>query len=51
MSDRASPCPVKFKACGKNIRIAQDVDVEHPEGFELGEDVTIHAGTRIPGKP
>jgi len=49
--DPTSPYLDKFKACGKNVRIAPDVYFEHPECFELGDDVTIHAGTHILGKP
>lgn len=46
-----SPYLTQFKSCGQNIRIAPDVFIEHPECYEIGDDVTIHAGTLILGRP
>lgn len=40
-----------FKSCGTNVRIAPDVLIEHPECFEVGNDVTIHSGVFIGGRP
>jgi len=46
-----SPYLRQFAQCGRNVRIAPDVYIEHPECFEVGDDVTIHAGTQFLGKP
>jgi len=46
-----SPYLSRFKSCGKNVRIAADVYIEHPECFEVGDNVVIHTGTRIIGQP
>lgn len=46
-----SPYLARFKSVGCNVRIAADVYIEHPECFEIGNDVTIHTGTQIIGKP
>lgn len=46
-----SPYLGQFKSCGQNVRIAPSVFIEHPECFEVGNDVTIHAGTHIIGRP
>ncbi len=51
MNFEDSPYLQRFKACGRNVRIAPDVWIEHPEVFEIGDDVTIHAGTQIIGRP
>lgn len=40
-----------FKRCGKEVRIALDVIIEHPECFEVGDGVTLHPGVYIGGKP
>jgi len=41
----------RFKSCGSDVRIAPDVFIEHPECFEIGDHVTLHAGTCILGRP
>lgn len=46
-----SPYLSRFKSCGKNVRIAPDVHIEHPECFEVGDDVTLHSGVQIIGSP
>lgn len=46
-----SPYCNQFKSCGRNVRIANDVFIEHPECFEIGDDVTIHTGTQFLGAP
>lgn len=46
-----SPYLKQFKACGNNVRIAPDVFIEHPECFEVGDEVTIHSGVNFIGAP
>lgn len=31
----------RLKACGRNVKIAPDAVIEHPEAIELGDNVTI----------
>ncbi len=47
----ASPYLGRFKSCGRDVRIAPDVFIEHPECFEIGDGVAIHSGTQIIGRP
>lgn len=47
----SSPYLCQFRSCGENVRIAPDVYIEHPECFEVGDNVTIHRGTEIIGAP
>lgn len=41
----------RFRSCGTNVRIAPDVYIEHPEQFDVGDDVIISRGTEIHGRP
>ena len=47
MSDLLS----RFKSCGKNVTVAPDVYIEHPEVMELGDDVTFMRGFHMIGRP
>lgn len=40
-----------FKRAGRNVCIAPDVWIEHPEALELGDEVVLHRGISIWGKP
>src|SRR6185295_5342839 len=33
-----------FKSCGQNVRIAEDVYIEHPEMMEVGDNVIFARG-------
>lgn len=46
-----SPYLCRFKTCGSNVHIAPDVIIEHPEQFEIGNNVIIHSGTQLLGRP
>ncbi len=46
-----SPYLSQFRKCGCNVRIAPDVFIEHPEQFEIGDNVTIESGVIIRGRP
>ena len=41
----------RFKKCGKNVTIAPDVFIEHPEAMEIGDNVTFMRGVQVLGKP
>ncbi len=41
----------KFKSCGRNVTIASDAAIEHPEAIEIGDDVTIMSGFHMLGRP
>jgi acetyltransferase-like isoleucine patch superfamily enzyme len=41
----------KFKSCGRNVTIAPDAYIEHPEAIEVGDDVTIMRGFHMIGRP
>lgn len=41
----------RFKSCGRNVRIADDVYIEHPEVMELGDNVTLARGFHMVGQP
>lgn len=41
----------RFKSCGANVRIEEDVVIAHPEQFEVGDNVVIGGGTQILGRP
>lgn len=41
----------RFKSCGKNVTIAPDVFIEHPEVIEVGDNVTFMRGFHMIGKP
>src|SRR5207244_9457492 len=34
----------RFKSCGKNVRLAGDVYIEHPEVMEVGDNVHFMKG-------
>lgn len=40
-----------FRACGKNVEIADDVIIEHPGVMEVGDNVKIMKGVCLMGKP
>ena len=40
-----------FKACGKNVTVAADAFIEHPECVELGDNVVIMNGFHMSGAP
>lgn len=41
----------RFKSCGKNVTIAPDVYFEHPEAYDVGDNVTFMRGFHCIGKP
>jgi acetyltransferase-like isoleucine patch superfamily enzyme len=41
----------RFKACGRNVQVADDAYIEHPECIEVGDDVTFGRGFHMIGKP
>lgn len=41
----------RFKSCGSNVSVADDVFIEHPEVMELGDNVTLARGFHFVGKP
>ena len=41
----------RFKSCGSNVQVADDVVIEHPEAIEVGDDVTFGRGLHWIGKP
>jgi acetyltransferase-like isoleucine patch superfamily enzyme len=41
----------RFKSCGRNVRIAADVLIEHPEVMQVADDVTFMRGFHMTGKP
>ncbi len=41
----------QFKSCGKNVTLADDVYIEHPECIEVGDNVTFMRGFHMIGKP
>ena len=41
----------RFKACGRNVTIADDVHIEHPEVMEIGDQVTMMRGFHMIGQP
>lgn len=47
----SSPYLQRFKQCGQNVRIHPSAYIEHPEVLEVGDNVTIHAGFNLIGKP
>ncbi len=40
----------RFKACGRNVRVARDVFIEHPEVMEVGDNVTFMRGLHMIGR-
>jgi len=46
-----SDLPRQFKSCGRNVTIAPDVYIEHPEVMEVGDDVTFMRGFHMIGCP
>ena len=47
MSDYLS----RFKSCGADVNVADDVFIEHPEVMELGDNVTLARGFHMVGRP
>lgn len=53
----AAPEPVRhdwrarFKSCGENVSIAEDVFIEHPEALVVGDNVTFMRGFHMLGRP
>jgi acetyltransferase-like isoleucine patch superfamily enzyme len=41
----------RFKRCGRNVLLAPDVEIEHPDVWEVGDNVTIHRGCCFIGRP
>ena len=41
----------RFKSCGRDVQIAADVYIEHPEAMEVGDHVTFMRGFYMIGKP
>ena len=41
----------RFKRCGRNVTVAPDVYIEHPEAIEVGDDVTLMRGLHWIGQP
>lgn len=41
----------RFKSCGENVVIEQNVYIEHPEQMEVGNNVRFMAGFYMIGKP
>jgi len=41
----------RFKSCGRNVKIDNDVYIEHPEVMELGDNVTFMRGFYMIGRP
>lgn len=41
----------RFAACGKDVRIAEDVVIEHPEVMEVGDRVVFMKGVYMMGRP
>ncbi len=41
----------QFKSCGKNVVIAPDAVIAHPECIECGDNVTIMSGFHLIGEP
>ncbi len=39
----------QFKSCGKNVTVAADVYIEHPEALEVGDEVTFMKGFYMMG--
>jgi acetyltransferase-like isoleucine patch superfamily enzyme len=40
-----------FKSCGQNVKLAENVYIEHPEAIEVGDDVTLMPGFHMLGRP
>jgi acetyltransferase-like isoleucine patch superfamily enzyme len=40
-----------FKSCGRNVEVAADVHIEHPEAFEVGDNVRFGRGFTMIGRP
>jgi len=41
----------QFKSCGRDVHVADDVFIEHPEVMEVGDDVTLMSGFYMIGRP
>lgn len=41
----------RFKSCGENVVVADDVSIEHPEVMEVGDHVTFMRGFHMIGQP
>lgn len=41
----------RFKRAGSNLRVGEDVYIEHPEAMELGDHVTFMRGFYMMGRP
>jgi acetyltransferase-like isoleucine patch superfamily enzyme len=41
----------RFKSCGRNVEVAPDVHIEHPEVMEVGDNVTFMRGFVMIGNP
>jgi acetyltransferase-like isoleucine patch superfamily enzyme len=41
----------RFKSCGRDVRIAPDAHIEHPEVIEVGDNVTFMRGFSMIGRP
>lgn len=46
-----SDLPRRFKSCGRNVTVAPDVYIEHPEVMEIGDNVTFMRGFHMIGRP
>ncbi len=51
MTSKQDELKARFRSCGKNVQIAEDVVIEHPEVMDIGNDVLIGSGVIIEGKP
>jgi acetyltransferase-like isoleucine patch superfamily enzyme len=40
-----------FKSCGKNVAVADDAYIEHPEVMEVGDNVQFERGFHMIGQP
>jgi acetyltransferase-like isoleucine patch superfamily enzyme len=41
----------QFKVCGRNVTVAPDAYIEHPEVMEVGDNVTFMRGFHMLGRP
>lgn len=41
----------QFKSCGKNVRVEENVYIEHPEAMEVGDNVAFMRGFYMVGRP
>ena len=41
----------RFQSCGRNVRVDENVFIEHPEAMEVGDDVHFMTGFYMMGRP